>query len=152
MRRHFLFLTTFLTYFALPSWAQEVVSDSTEVISTFTVSESRHDFGEVPAGTTVTHTFTLYNTGPDTLRISDVRGSCSCTKPKWSNAPLAAGDSTTIEVGFHATNDPARWGKFSKLILIRSDGTPAVKTLTLKGIVVAPPRRTVTSPIPLPEP
>lgn len=43
------------------------------------VPESRHEFGSVDAGQTVSHTFQLINTGTTALKIKEVRTTCGCT-------------------------------------------------------------------------
>ena len=43
--------------------------------------EESHNFGEVPEGDKVSHTFKFKNTGSNPLRVSNVKPSCGCTTP-----------------------------------------------------------------------
>ena len=43
-------------------------------------------------------TFTLINTGDSPLVITNARATCGCTRPKYSKAAIAPGDSMTISV------------------------------------------------------
>jgi hypothetical protein len=58
------------------------------------------DFGYAPQHTKVTHVYWLKNSGTDTLRITDVRPGCGCTKSPLSKHALSPGDSTDVQVTF----------------------------------------------------
>jgi len=65
-----------------------------------TVPEDTFDFGRVPQGSSIAHGFWLKSTGGDTLKISDVKPGCGCTKAPLDKNVLAAGDSTLVNVIF----------------------------------------------------
>lgn len=64
------------------------------------VPEPTFDFGYEPQHTKVTHVYWLKNSGTDTLRITDVRPGCGCTKAPLTKHALAPGDSTDVQVTF----------------------------------------------------
>src|SRR5262245_44154020 len=55
-----------------------------------------HDYGNVPIGPMLNHSFTLKNTTSDTLQISSVRVSCGCVSAQAQNAILRPSEQTTI--------------------------------------------------------
>jgi len=63
-----------------------------------TVDQPDYDFGSVGLGYMVKHTFTLRNTGDETLEIVYVRASCGCTTTALPTTSLAPGESVPLEV------------------------------------------------------
>jgi len=63
-----------------------------------TVDQPDYDFGSVGLGYMVKHTFTLRNTGDETLEIVYVRASCGCTTTALLTTSLAPGESVPLEV------------------------------------------------------
>jgi hypothetical protein len=61
---------------------------------------SFYDFGYLPQKTKVSHTFYVYNTGPDSLRVSRIASGCSCTSASEINRPIPPGDSAAVTVTF----------------------------------------------------
>ncbi len=79
------------------------------------VKEETYDFGKIPQGKPVHHSFTVQNIGNTPLKISNVVASCGCTTPEWEkDASLAPGASTQINVGYNAAAE----GAFHKNITI----------------------------------
>lgn len=98
------------------------------------------DMGTLPYGAdTITHHFTLLNTGQEPLTIGFVSSSCDCARPEWPRLPLAPGDSGRVRVRFLG-KEP---GPFEKSFTVYDDLRRPVARFTLKGVV--PPR-----PEPLP--
>jgi len=64
------------------------------------VPETNFDFGYAPQDATISHVYWLRNVGTDTLRITDVRPGCGCTKAPLKKKELGPGDSTDVEVIF----------------------------------------------------
>lgn len=58
------------------------------------------DFGSVYQGEDVTHAFKFQNIGDDTLKLSQVRASCGCSKAEASTKEIAPGEFGQIEVTF----------------------------------------------------
>lgn len=94
------------------------------------LSESTFDFGKIPQGKPVTHIFTVENIGKDSLKIDNVQASCGCTTPEWSRNAVAAGDKTSIKVGYNAAAE----GVFDKTITIYYN-SGQVKVMNIKGTV-----------------
>jgi hypothetical protein len=61
---------------------------------------SFYDFGYLPQKSEVSHTFYVYNTGPDSLRVSRIASGCSCTSASEIDRPVPPGDSAAVKVTF----------------------------------------------------
>lgn len=90
-----------------------------------------HDFGTIEYGGNGSYDFKFTNTGKSPLIISNARGSCGCTVPKWPKEPIAKGQSGVINVQY----DTKRPGPFTKTVTISSNGKSANKVITIKGTV-----------------
>ncbi|MGV3764651.1 MAG: DUF1573 domain-containing protein [Chitinophagaceae bacterium] len=97
---------------------------------TVAFSEKTFDFGKIPMGRPVTHTFTITNNGTDSLYLENVTASCGCTTPVWKKEPVAPGASTQIEVGYNAAAE----GAFDKPVTIYYN-KGAMAQLSVKGNV-----------------
>lgn len=65
------------------------------------LDRTTHDFGIIPQyGGVVETTFTVTNTGTETLTIGDLTTSCSCTSATIENSSVEPGESTTLTVIF----------------------------------------------------
>lgn len=93
---------------------------------------TEHDFGEVPEGTQAQHVFTFRNTGQAPLRLKDVRPSCGCTTPEWTQEPIAPGATGRISVAYNSAGRP---GMFKKTIHVVTDGNPETVVLSIRGNV-----------------
>lgn len=92
-----------------------------------------HDFGNIDFGGDGTYAFRFTNTGNEPLVISDAKGSCGCTVPKWPKEAVLKGQSNYINVSY----DTKRVGPFTKTVTINSNAKSAVKVLTIKGNVLS---------------
>jgi hypothetical protein len=90
-----------------------------------------HDFGTIDYAGDATYAFRFTNTGKDPLVISDAKGSCGCTVPKWPKEPILKGQSNVINVSY----DTKRVGPFTKTVTVSSNGKTSSKLLTIKGVV-----------------
>ncbi|MDE6378938.1 MAG: DUF1573 domain-containing protein [Muribaculaceae bacterium] len=96
-------------------------------------SENVYDFGQVSLKKgKVSHVFTFTNSGGKALVISNARADCGCTRPEYSDAPVAPGKSGTLKVTF----SPAAKGHFSKKVTVTTNGNPRKVRLIIKGEVV----------------
>ena len=95
--------------------------------------ETVFDFGEVSLkGGKVSHEFTFTNDGKKNLVITNARADCGCTRPEYSDAPVAPGKSGKLKVTFV----PAGEGHFSKKVTVTTNGNPRKVRLLIKGEVV----------------
>lgn len=99
----------------------------------FKFKEETWDFGNIPQGTPVKHTFTFTNTGKAPIVIQNVQASCGCTTPTWPKEPILPGKSDVIDVGFNAASP----GGFNKSITITSNASTPTKMMYIKGTVEA---------------
>ncbi len=98
-----------------------------------TFKEKVYDFGQISLkGGKVSHEFTFTNDGDGNLVITNARADCGCTRPEYSDAPVAPGASGKLKVTFA----PAAKGNFTKKITIISNGSPKKTRLLIKGEVV----------------
>ncbi len=91
-----------------------------------------HDFGTIDYAGDGTYAFKFTNIGKEPLIISDAKGSCGCTVPKWPKESVAKGQSSYINVSY----DTKRQGPFTKTVTVTSNaGKGTTKVLTIKGVV-----------------
>jgi len=99
-----------------------------------TFMETEHDFGQInEADGKVSHVFVFKNEGMEPLVLQNVRASCGCTTPKWTNTPVEPGETGEITVTYNPNGRP---GKFSKTITITSNATVAQTKVYIRGEVI----------------
>ena len=108
--------------------------------------ETDFDFGTVPEGEHVKHTYKFKNTGNEPLIIASAKGSCGCTVPKWPSDPIAPGQSGVIDVEFDSKGKP---GKQTKRVTVTANTVPAQSFLNITGNVTKDPNAPAT-PTPVP--
>jgi hypothetical protein len=85
--------------------------------------KSTFDFGDVPQGDKVEHTFKFKNAGNEPLIITNVQVTCGCTTPKgWARDPIAPGQSGEITIAF---NSLGKFGKQNKVVTVVSNAANA---------------------------
>ncbi|MEM9990743.1 MAG: DUF1573 domain-containing protein [Bacteroidota bacterium] len=104
--------------------------------TTMTFEESTFDFGTVESGEKVRHTYKFTNTGEEPLVISNAKGSCGCTVPKWPQEPIAPGAEGEIEVEFDSKN---KSGRQTKTVTITANTDGGTERLTITGEVLKDP-------------
>jgi hypothetical protein len=100
--------------------------------TTITYEQTDFDFGSVKEGEKVKHTFKFKNTGSEPLVISNAKGSCGCTVPKWPSEPIAPGATGQIDVEFDSKGKP---GKQTKRVTVNANTVPAQTFLNITGNV-----------------
>lgn len=96
-------------------------------------NEGVYDFGQISLKKgKVSHEFSFTNAGEKNLVITDAGADCGCTRPEYSEAPVAPGKSGTVKVTFA----PAAKGHFSKKVTVTTNGSPRKARLLIKGEVV----------------
>lgn len=108
------------------------VATPTGPTTTLSFAESTFDFGEVEEGEKVSHVYKFTNTGNEPLVISNAKGSCGCTVPKWPKTPIAPGEAGEILVEFNSKGKP---GKQTKRVTVTANTDPAQTFLTITGQV-----------------
>jgi len=91
-----------------------------------------HNFGTLKEGASVSYTFEFKNTGNKPLLISNAKGSCGCTVPKWPKEAIASGASGEIQVTF---NSRGKHGKQHKSVTLTANTDPANTRLYIKADV-----------------
>ena len=145
-RFFFLLLLAIATTFTLqaqvttaptPDEAEEVTSGP---IMTFETEEV--DYGTIEQDSEPFRLFKFTNTGTEPVLIMNARGSCGCTVPSYSKAPVAPGEASEIKVRY----DTHRIGQFRKRVTLTTNvpGEPIV--LTIKGKVEPKPEEPAATP------
>ncbi len=94
------------------------------------------DYGEIVQGSDPLRVFKFTNTGTEPLIISNAKGSCGCTVPKWPKDPILPGESSTIEVRY----DTNRIGPFQKTVTLTTNEATPTHVLKIKGKVNPKPK------------
>lgn len=98
------------------------------------VPESSWDFGNIKEKSgPVSHDFEYYNDGKGNLVILDATAQCGCTKPEYSDKPVAPGKKGKIKVTFNPIGRP---GSFEKTVKVKTNGKPKTVYLKIRGNVV----------------
>ncbi len=112
--------------------AQPTASVPTGPTTTMTFEETTFDFGTIPDGDLVSHVYKFTNTGSEPLILSDAKGSCGCTVPKWPREPIAPGASADITVEFNSKN---KAGKRNQKVTVTANTNPPQTFIYLTGEV-----------------
>ena len=117
----------FILFFTLLSISALKAQNATEAIE---LKEVEYDFGKIPQGKPVYHSFEVWNKTNAPLKLENVAASCGCTTPEWNREPIAAGASDKIKVGYNAAAE----GYFEKFITVTYNGNQT-KQIKIKGTV-----------------
>lgn len=99
---------------------------------TISFDKTTVDYGTVKNGADGHRMFTVKNTGDKPLIISNVKASCGCTTPEWSQDPIMPGKTAQIKVGYNTTLT----GAFTKIIEVYSnDAANSRSVINIKGTV-----------------
>lgn len=92
-----------------------------------------HDFGELnELDGPVTTEYKVRNIGDKPLFLSEVKPSCGCTQPEWTQDSIPAGGEGFVRAIFDPTNLP---GPFEKVVYVKTNGVPSSTTLLFRGTV-----------------
>lgn len=96
------------------------------------------DYGTIEQNSDPLRTFTFVNDGTEPLVISNAKGSCGCTVPKYPKEPIMPGQEAEIEVRY----DTKRLGIFNKSVTLTTNAVngadaanPGKFSLKIKGKV-----------------
>lgn len=97
-------------------------------------TETEHDFGTIEQNTSNPKVFTFKNTGSEPLIISDAKGSCGCTVPRYPREPIAPGETGEIEVVYSPGNQKDQQ---TKTVTIVANTEPETTVLRVTANVKA---------------
>lgn len=100
-----------------------------------TFVDTEIDYGTIERDSDPFRVFTFTNTGTEPLLITNARGSCGCTVPSYSKAPVAPGETSEIKVRY----DTHRVGPFRKRVTLTTNAGEEPIILTIKGKVEEAP-------------
>jgi hypothetical protein len=117
----------FILLFSLLGILAANAQTATEAVE---LKEVEYDFGKIPQGKPVYHSFEVWNKTNAPLKLDNVTASCGCTTPEWNREPIGAGASDKIKVGYNAAAE----GYFEKYITVTYNGNQS-KQIKIKGTV-----------------
>ena len=94
--------------------------------------EPKFDFGTVPQGKVMTHSFRYKNTGSEPLLICKADVSCGCTVPKFSEDAVAPGAEGVVVVEF---NTAGKTGFQKKNIIVHSNALMEAVSISVEADV-----------------
>ena len=97
-------------------------------------NKGKHDFGTIALKKEVTYTFEFSNTGKSVLIIYDVKTSCGCTVPEWTNEPIRPERKGLLKIKY----DAAFPGVFHKTVEVTYNGPDSPVSLEINGEVEYP--------------
>ena len=100
-----------------------------------TFEQTEIDYGTIEQNADPYRVFKFTNTGTQPLIITNAVGSCGCTVPSFSKAPVAPGQTGEVKVRY-ATD---RLGKFRKRVTLTTNVSEEPVVLTIMGEVLEKP-------------
>lgn len=95
-------------------------------------TETEHNYGTITKGGNGDCEFTFINEGNEPLILSNVKASCGCTTPSYTQKPVMPGNTGTIKVHYNTNNV----GGFSKTVTVTSNAVDNPRVvLKIKGNV-----------------
>lgn len=126
--KRIVFLVSFFVVFGFAKAQEPLPPTNDSIVFKSTVV----NLGILPLGSKKTGEYTFINKSDSLLCLNQVHGICGCTETEWSDVPVSAGDSATIQVVFTAI----QVGLFEKAITVHSNALNAMVILSIKGEVV----------------
>ena len=90
------------------------------------------DFGLIQQGDEPEFKFTFVNNGSEPMIISNAKGSCGCTVPKWPKEPIPPNGTGEISVKFNSKN---KKGAQNKTVTLTANTTPPTTKLRVTGMI-----------------
>lgn len=92
-----------------------------------------HDFGSIDQGSTNNYVFTFTNTGNEPLIITNAKGTCGCTVPRWPKEPIAPGETGELEIIYKPGKQK---NSQTKSITVTANTEPEKTILKIKANVI----------------
>lgn len=115
--------------------AQIVENDGQAAFTWTNAGATVWDFGTIKQNESREFTFTFKNSGTEPMIISNAKGSCGCTVPKYPKEPIAPGEEGEINVKFNAGT---KKGTQNKKVTITANTTPPTTILRVNGNIEVP--------------
>lgn len=96
-------------------------------------AKMEHDFGNIAQGSTNEYVFKFTNTGKEPLLITNAKGSCGCTVPKWPKEPVAPGETGEIQIVYKPGKQK---NQQTKSITVTANTEPDNTILKVKANVI----------------
>ncbi|MCK6638641.1 MAG: DUF1573 domain-containing protein [Bacteroidia bacterium] len=97
--------------------------------------ETKHNFGFIRQGETVSHEYTFTNKGDAPLIITDCEVACECTKVTFPKEPVAPNGTGKIKVTFDSKSAMDRQ---ERTVIVKSNAANSPVTLVFKCVVLKP--------------
>ena len=150
--KRILFLLVFACGVSVALQAQESATPATatETVETAPAADGPQmtfetleiDYGTIEQDSDPFRIFKFKNTGNGPLLIKNARGSCGCTVPSYSKAPIEAGNESEVKVRY----DTHRLGQFRKRVTLTTNVGADPIILTIKGKVEPKPAEPAAVP------
>jgi hypothetical protein len=88
-------------------------------------------YGTIKKNSEPLRTFKFKNSSASPVIITSANGSCGCTVPDYPKQPIAAGESSKIDVRY----DTNRVGPFTKTVTVNTNNGESI-VLTIEGTVI----------------
>jgi len=98
------------------------------------LSPKEHDFGDIPQGKPVDYFFEFKNISEEVFTIDNIRSTCGCTAPDWSETPVEADSTSRIKI----TYDAYKTGYFRKKVKVYFSTQRKAEVLYVEGYVLEP--------------
>ncbi len=107
---------------------KEIPANGAKIVFT----EMEHNYGTIQKGGNGDCEFSFKNEGNEPLILSNVKASCGCTTPSYTQKPVMPGETGTIKVHYNTNNV----GGFSKTVTVTSNAVDNPRVvLRIKGNV-----------------
>ena len=117
--------------FLLISLILTILPTPTDISKVEWLGPTEHEFGDLQQGVPVSTAFRFRNTSDVPIFIDNVRTTCGCTSPDWSDTVVEPGAEDSIQVEF----DAKKLGYFHKKITVYFSGQRRAEKLYISGYV-----------------
>lgn len=105
--------------------------ESPKAIITF--DKTTYDFGTIIEGDVVSHVLTFTNTSDVPLIITNVRGHCGCTVPRWPHDSIMPGETASLSIKYDTKN---KRSNPTQSISITANTEPSVINIELQSKII----------------